>query len=103
MSAKASHPWPWKWIPEVGDTMPALVDANGDEIFNFGNARQYYPSEGSPPEDPRILELLRAAPELADVLADVLDAAGTYLDLEIREKAETVLGRIREPQPEKAP
>lgn len=47
----ADHPPPWRWKEPLGeDEMPVLLDRDGDVVCHFGDATQYYPSEGEPPE-----------------------------------------------------
>ena len=65
MSAKRS-PGPWRWKSEgyQGD-MPALVDANGDEVCNFGDSDFFLPTEGTPPNEAD-QALIAASPELLE-------------------------------------
>jgi hypothetical protein len=63
--ATSPRPWsfrePGKW-PENADA-GAFVDAGGKDVCWFGNAEQYYPTEGTPPSDDDIALILKAVNE----------------------------------------
>jgi hypothetical protein len=65
MSKATFTPGPWQWIHGAGDTMPKIVGANGEKVCDFGDATQYYPTEGDPPV-PADRYLMIASPDLFD-------------------------------------
>jgi len=92
-------PAPWKWIVEFEDSakMPSLVDANGKEICNFGDSEQYYPLEGTPPNDENS-KLIEAAPELLEALKEcifILEQNSYFLLREVNaiEKAKLAIAK----------
>lgn len=95
--SKVKHPWPWKWDMGAREQMPQLLDADGEAVCDFGWSTQYYPTEGSPPDDERILELIRAAPELADVLSEILDNEALS-DISLIDRAQKLLVAISTPK-----
>lgn len=68
--SKPQHPAPWKWYRDESDNdnLPGLEDGEGNWILHFGSERQYYPTEGTPPDDPQTCEIIRAAPEMLAML-----------------------------------
>ena len=62
-------PGPWKWSKEIprDNELPVLLDASDQVVCGFGNAAQYYPTEGLPPNvaDARLIE---KAPQLLAML-----------------------------------
>lgn len=49
---RAASPGPWWWSDRAdasSENLGAFVDANGNEVCNFGNGEQYYPTEGEEP------------------------------------------------------
>ena len=69
MSEKHS-PGPWKWVSSDDDVMPKLVDANGHNVCDFGEANPYDQCAGDPPNDADA-RLIAAAPEMAELLRDM--------------------------------
>lgn len=64
-------PGPWKWHRPNGDwatEMSSLVDDTGKQVLNFGNSEQFYPTEGTEPNDADAL-LIADAPMLLTMLA----------------------------------
>ena len=54
-------PTPWRWIEGdkwPGEEMGRFVDANGENICDFGNSTQYYPTEGKEPSPEDIAYIL---------------------------------------------
>jgi hypothetical protein len=74
MSAKHTPaPWNWNWQPsnDVED-MPELRGGNNEIIMDFGNCAQYYPTEGSAPNEANA-KLIAAAPELLEALVAMVE------------------------------
>lgn len=68
---KTATPGPWHWTDGVGDELRALRATDGLIVCDFGDATQYYPTEGSEPNDADA-ELIAHAPEdIAALLAEV--------------------------------
>lgn len=74
-------PWEWKGAEACEDgyiddcEMPKLKSGNA-LVMNFGNCEQYYPTEGTPPNE-HDAHLIAAAPEMYEMLQSLLDAQGT--------------------------
>lgn len=83
-------PGPFRWKANLGPLeLPVLLDADGNVVCDFGNAGQYYPTEGTPPSESNA-ELLRASAEaLALLLA--YDAVETELEARAWRAAKKVL------------
>lgn len=54
------HPWRWECEETRGTDMGAILDATGKHVCEFGNAEQYYPTEGSPPNNADLALILEA-------------------------------------------
>lgn len=73
MSTHSPGPWKWEQAPseEWGDEPQGrIVDADGKLVCDFGDGRQYYPTEGTPP-DGMNRRLILAAPEMFDALKHI--------------------------------
>ena len=79
MSTQATHtPGPWTWVDIANEwddgPLARLVDSTGDDVLNFGDNTQYYPTEGLEPTkaDARLIagspELLKAAQSAQDMI-----------------------------------
>lgn len=53
---------PWHWIEgsEKTNDRAKLIGANGDEVCNFGNCAQYYPTDGTEPSDDDKIRIVMA-------------------------------------------
>ena len=86
-------PGPWRWVRDprkieceyTEGAMLKLVGQNDGEICNFGDDHQYYPTEGTEPDEADA-RLIAAAPELLEALKALLDMpAACYADIEVLE------------------
>lgn len=84
MANKLDHsPTPWKWVPSehpypCEGPLGKVVDANGEEVMNFGDNTQYYPTQGSEPSEGDLKFMLRAVNALpTDVMKCVVDLTKT--------------------------
>lgn len=82
---------PWHWSDGVGDTLATLRAANGTEICNFGDATQYYPTEGSEPNATNAA-LIAHAPQDVAALLDALRQTRTELQFAL---AATTVGPVK--------
>lgn len=57
----------WIWIHSHGNTLSRLESDNGQEICNFGNDYDYYPTEGVEP-NVYDAQLISKAPEMLEML-----------------------------------
>lgn len=76
MSGVKHTPGPWHWVPSPHATHPdmgAFFSDGGQRVCWFGDAEQYYPSQGEPPSDADA-RLIAAAPDLLDALREARDA-----------------------------
>jgi hypothetical protein len=71
-------PGPWQFIGEetVGTNMGGILDANGYAVCDFGDAQQYYPVNGNPPNE-YDAKLMEASPELYDWTISLVSALAT--------------------------
>jgi hypothetical protein len=54
-------PRPWRFEKaEEWDDMGRIVDADGETVCSFGDATQYYPTQGDPPDEDNLAFLLAA-------------------------------------------
>lgn len=89
---------PWSWQEQDGTDMPILRGPNGESICDFGSCRQYYPSEGTPPDEAD-RALIAAAPDLLAALRDVISwvpgATAWHTDAPLKavENARTVIAK----------
>lgn len=70
MSGVKHTPGPWNWVPSPHATHPdmgAFFSEGGQRVCWFGDAEQYYPSQGEPPSDADA-RLIAAAPDLLEAL-----------------------------------
>lgn len=69
MSAVKHTPGPWHWDDgdPLDNLMPRLVSESGEVVCDFGDCTQYYPTEGTPPDEFNA-RLIAAAPELLSAL-----------------------------------
>lgn len=69
MSEPTKGPWFWDKRDNSGSrystAMPALMGADGAEVFNLGDCETYYPTEGTEPSEAD-KSLIAAAPELLE-------------------------------------
>lgn len=75
-------PGPWHWVEDMDNcsgTMAKLVGSDGREVCDFGDCTQYYPTEGTEPEQPD-MDLIAAAPDLLAALRDCLE----FLEKDVR-------------------
>jgi len=74
-AALSATPGPWEW-KEYGlgneCDMPALVSRRAT-VCEFGNAEQYYPTEGTPPGESDSAYIAAASPDVILALLDELD------------------------------
>lgn len=67
------------WVNESShydsEDMPALFADDGSLVCWFGNATEYYPTEGTPPNEANA-HLIAAAPELYEVLSEAMERGG---------------------------
>ena len=73
--AKAT-PGPWKWENygaeyDFETTMPSLNGVNNKEIMNFGDGEQYYPTEGTPPDEADAGFIAHAREDVPALIAEV--------------------------------
>jgi hypothetical protein len=68
---KNPNPGPWRVEIDDDEHVGGIVDANGEGICDFGYSTQYYPSEGSLPDEPQ-LTLILAVAELEDLLRSIV-------------------------------
>lgn len=67
-------PGPWRWQPSPHRTHPdmgAFFGADGRRVCWFGDAEQYYPTQGEPPSEADA-HLIAAAPEMKEALESTL-------------------------------
>lgn len=76
-------PKPWKWVDRVlkgpakyagPSDMGGFIGADGKVVCWFGDAEDYYPTEGEPPSDAD-KALIASAPELLEALIGVVSVA----------------------------
>jgi len=63
---------PWRWVPdeELPEDGVAILENLEDKICDFGFSTQYYPGEGTPPNEAD-RALIAAAPDLYAVAHDL--------------------------------
>ena len=73
MSGVKYTPGPWHWDDgdPLDNLMPRLVSESGEVVCDFGDCTQYYPTEGTPPDEFNA-RLIAAAPELLAALQQLL-------------------------------
>ncbi len=63
--------WYWKNEEPGTEDLAKLLSDNGEEICDFGNGEQYYPSSGSEPSDDD-KKLIAAAPDLLQAVQEFI-------------------------------
>jgi hypothetical protein len=74
--AEAATPGPWYWEKLDADgwndtEMPCLVSASVEGVMDFGDCEQYYPTEGSPPNDKDAEFIAHAREDVPKLLAEI--------------------------------
>jgi hypothetical protein len=74
--AEAATPGPWYWEKLDADgwndtEMPCLVSASDEGVMDFGDCEQYYPTEGSPPNDEDAEFIAHAREDVPKLLAEI--------------------------------
>lgn len=99
MSKFKGTPGPWEWFRPGGKFLPVLRDSNRNEVCNFGNAEDYYPTEGEEP-GPEDALLISKAPEMLAMLERIAalqeeyygNGSGTHLALlSIKKEIDTLI------------
>jgi hypothetical protein len=73
---EAATPGPWYWEKLDADgwndtEMPYLASASDEGVMHFGDCEQYYPSEGSPPNDEDAEFIAHAREDVPKLLAEI--------------------------------
>jgi hypothetical protein len=76
-AAKSATPGPWEWHPRHGTIMGYFQGPRGS-ICDFGDATQYYPTEGAPPSDKDAHFIALANPTAVIELLDEVERLATY-------------------------
>jgi hypothetical protein len=69
----------WNWFNPGCEYLAILLDQNGEEVCNFGNQEEYYPTEGTEPNEHNKL-IIAAAPKMLAMLQRIISSDGLGIE-----------------------
>lgn len=111
--AEAATPGPWEWCPQTPPQM-GYFNSPGLPVCDFGDAQQYYPTEGAPPSDEDAAFIAAANPavilaliaelkearqiccDLYQVIGALADEAGLFGDPQVSKAMDTAISVVED-------